>query len=184
MDRRLGPSAFLRNREPRSALRSRGRHPSDQLVNSARHAHAAERFLSSASTGGSRASSSSSVRSVAPSWERMKVCARSPTRWPRLARRVRGGRMIRARVDCGRLRLRRRRGARLRSRKFQVFGPKETAAPYAAGSIMFWPPRLPKLPPTKAMVAVPHQAPSSPTVSTSRMGRGCVASRLLCKLNL
>ncbi len=29
----------------------------------------------------------------------------------------------------------------------------------------------PKLPPTKAMWAVPHQAPSSPTVSTRRMRR-------------
>ena len=45
---------------------------------------------------------------------------------------------------------------------------------------MFWPPRLPKLPPTKAMCAVPHQAPSSPTVSTSRMGAPAtpLASRL------
>ena len=41
---------------------------------------------------------------------------------------------------------------------------------------MFWPPRLPKLPPTKAIVAVPHQAPSSPTVSTSRIGRRASAA--------
>ena len=34
---------------------------------------------------------------------------------------------------------------------------------------MFWPPRLVRLPPTKAICAVPHQWPSSPTASTRRI---------------
>ena len=53
------------------------------------------------------------------------------------------------------------------SLKFQTCGPNTTAAPYAAGSIMFWPPRRPsRLPPTNATSARPHKAPSSPMVST------------------
>ena len=66
------------------------------------------------------------------------------------------------------------------SRKFQVLGPNETAAPYAAGSSMFCPPRVPKLPPTKAIWAAPHQAPSSPTVSTSSDGCGDLLDRGYC----
>ena len=34
-----------------------------------------------------------------------------------------------------------------------MWGPKSTGFPWAAGSRMFWPPRVVKLPPTKTMVA-------------------------------
>ena len=52
----------------------------------------------------------------------------------------------------------------------QVLGPNSTAAPYPAGSSMFWPPRLVRLPPTNAISAKPQQAASSPSVSSSRTG--------------
>ena len=45
------------------------------------------------------------------------------------------------------------------SRKLLVYRPNKTAAPKAAGSIMFWPPRpAVRLPPTNATSARPQTA--------------------------
>src|SRR6185312_13144272 len=55
------------------------------------------------------------------------------------------------------------------SRKFSVWLPTMIGTPYCAGSIMLWPPRGTRLPPTKATSAKEYTDPSSPMLSSRKI---------------